>query len=82
MSRSHWYIKEDVTTSSASAGMEDLVEGMGNLFSQQEEVMANQRGIVNGLRSGRSYKVNYDKPSTPISFTPPSTSPSLVIPTR
>ena len=34
--------KEETTTSSASANVEDLVEQMGNLFSQQEEVPTKQ----------------------------------------
>ncbi|XXG82964.1 hypothetical protein AAC387_Pa10g0835 [Persea americana] len=33
-------IKEETTISSTSANVEDLVEGMKNLFSQQEEVLA------------------------------------------
>ena len=72
-------IKEETTTSSASANVEDLIE-IGNLLSQQE-VLAIQKGTASGLRFERSYKVNYDKPSTSTSSTPPSDSPSLVIPT-
>ena len=36
---------------------------------------------MSGLRSGRSYKVNYDKPPTSTPSTPPSASPSLVVTT-
>ena len=74
-------IKEETTTSFAFADVEDLVERMRDLFSQQEKVLAIQRGNASGLRSRRSYKVNYDKPSTYTSSTPPSASTSLLIPT-
>ena len=75
-------IIEKTTTSSASTDMEDVVEGMGNLFSQQEKVLAIQKRKKNGLGSGRSYKVNYEKPPASILSTPPSVAPSLVVPTR
>ena len=61
--------------------MEDVVEGMRNLFSQQEKVLAIQKSNGSGLRSGRSNKVSYDKPSTSTPSTIPSASPSLVVPT-
>lgn len=73
--------KEEATTSSASASEEDLVEGMSNLFSEQEKVLAIQRGTTNGLRSGRNYKFNYDKRSASTPATSSSVSLSLVIPT-
>ena len=75
-------IIEETATSFASADMEDVVEGMRNLFSQQEEVMAIQKNNGSGLGSGRSYKVNYDKLSTSTPSTPAFASPSLVVPTR
>ena len=62
-------IIEETATSSASVDMVDMeyaVEGMRNLFSQQEEVLALQKSNGSGLRSGMSYTVNYDKPSTSI----------------
>lgn len=68
--------KEEATTSFASASEEDLVKGMSNLFSEQI-----QRGTTNGFRSGRNYKVNYDKPSASTPATSSSVSPSLVSPT-
>ena len=43
--------------------------------------MTIQRGTASGLRSGRIYEVNYGKPSTSTSSTPPFASPSIVIPT-
>ncbi|XXG69294.1 hypothetical protein AAC387_Pa06g2201 [Persea americana] len=46
-------IREVITTSSTSIDMEDMVEGMRNLFSQQEEVMAIQKSTGSGLRSGK-----------------------------
>ncbi|XXG47402.1 hypothetical protein AAC387_Pa02g2064 [Persea americana] len=54
---------------------------MGNLFSQYEEVMAIQKGMGSGLRSGRGYKFNYDKPATPALSALPSASLSLIVPT-
>ena len=69
-------IREETTTSFASADVDDIVKGMENLFSQQEEVMVIQRSTGSGLRSRKNYKVNYGKPSTPT----PSASPSLVVP--
>ena len=53
-------IREEITISSTSADVEDMVEGMRNLFSQQEEVIAIQRRTGSGLRSGKGCKFNYD----------------------
>ena len=43
--------------------------------------MAIKKSTGSGLRSGRSYKFNYDKPATPSPSTLHSASPSLVVPT-
>lgn len=73
---------ENVATSSqniAPTNEKEVTEGIVHLFSQFEEVLTIRKGSANvqGLRSRRSYKVNYNKPST--SF-PLSSSPSLVVP--
>ena len=75
-------IREEIATSSTFADVEGMVEGMRNLFSQQEEVMAIQRSTGSVLRSGKGYKFNYDKPATPTLSALPPGSPSLVVTTR
>ena len=57
-------IREEITTSSTSADVEDIGKGMRNLFSQQEEVMAIQKSTGSGLRSRKGYKFNDDKPAS------------------
>ena len=54
---------------------------MKNLLPQQEEVMAIQGSTGNGLRSGKGYKFNSDKPATLSPSTLPFVSPSLIVPT-
>ena len=58
-----------------------MAEGMRNLFSKQEEVMAIQRSTWGGLIFGRGYKFNFVKPVTPIPSALPPASLSLVVPT-
>ena len=72
-------IIEETAISSASADMENIVEGMGNPFSQQEEVLVIKKSNMSGLKSRKSYKVNYDKPSISTHSTLPFASPSLVV---
>ena len=53
-------IIEETETSSTSVDTEDVVEGIGNLFSQQDEVLVIKKRNGIGLRFGSSYKVNFD----------------------
>ena len=78
---------KDVATSSKDIAPidneEDFTEGLGHLFSKQEEVLVikKRKAIGEGTGSCRTYKVNYDKPSASTPSPSPSSSSTYVIST-